>query len=342
MVLFRCVLAALALVLAMVAHASAAERVGALDYQAPSICPTAAEFRAQIQGFVPSISLQSDLGAARRFEVAIDESGSFGELRVLTEQGQSSRVAQGADCAEVARLLAFAVALVLDPQLVLEEPLPSASDQPNEASSLQPQLMPRPLPALVVPPAASSEKPAPKRARRATQSLAATGSLATALSPSPSYGVGALYGLSPTWGSLRPLLRIGASYFTSADASRDGATVAFLSVLGAAEACPTAFATNAVELWPCLRVDLGARSAAGADIPGAKTRLRPWLTFDAMLYARLRLAPPLFLELGGGAMFPAWHDRVFLEPDTTVHRVPLVGFLGQIALGVELGDRNRN
>jgi hypothetical protein len=342
LVLLRGVLAALALVLALVAEASAAEEVVALDYRAPAICPNAAEFQAQIQGFVPGISVQSELGTARRFEIAVDESGRFGELRVFTEQGQSSRTAHGADCAEVARLLAFAVALVLDPQLVLEEPVASAPNQSSDASSLEPELMPRPLPALVVPSAASVENPAPTRARRATQSLAATGALATALSPSPSYGVGALYGLSPTWGSLRPLLRLGASYFTSADASRDGATVAFFSVLGAVEACPAAFATNAVELWPCLRVDLGARSAAGADIPRAKTRLRPWLTFDAMLYARLRVAPPLFLELGGGAMFPAWHDRVFLEPDTTVHRVPLVGFLGQIALGVELGDRNRN
>ena len=43
-------------------------------------------------------------------------------------------------------------------------------------------------------------------------------------------------------------------------------------------------------------------------------------------------------------MVPAWHDRVFLnlEPDVTVHKVPWAGFLGQIAVGIEIGDRNRN
>jgi hypothetical protein len=239
-------LVALALVLALVAKASAADEVVALDYQAPSICPTAAEFQAQIRGFVPSISVEPDLGKARRFEIAIDESGRSGQLRVTTEQGQSSRTAQGADCAEVARLLAFAVALVLDPQLVLEEPLPSASNQSSDASSLESELLPRPLPVLVVPSAAPPESSAPERDRKTMQSLSVTGSLATALSPSPSYGVGALYGVSPTWGSLQPLLRFGASYFTSAAASRDGATVEFFSVLGVAEACPTALAMSAV------------------------------------------------------------------------------------------------
>jgi hypothetical protein len=59
----------------------------------------------------------------------------------------------------------------------------------------------------------------------------------------------------------------------------------------------------------------------------------------------VRWPSPFFLELGGGAMLPIWRDRVFLEPDMpgmTIHQVPPVGFLGEIAIGVEFADRNRN
>lgn len=342
MVLLRCASAALALVLATVAQASAAERAVAVDYHAPTTCPSAAEFQAQIQAFVPDFSALPDQGAARRFEVSIADSGTSGQLRLSTEQGLSSRAVEGSNCAEVARLLAFAVALVLDPQLALEEPLPSTLDQSLDAPALTPEVLPRPLPAWVVPAATPLDAPQQPRARSITHSLSAVGSLATALTPTPSYGVGALYGFSPTWGRLRPLLRAGASYFKSADAHRDGATVKFFAVLGAVEACPAALVLGRLELWPCVQIDLGARSAAGDDIPGAKSRVRPWLTFDALLHARLHVVSPVFLEVGGGVMLPAWHDRVFLEPNTTVHRVPSAGFFGQIALGVELGDRNRN
>lgn len=342
----RCALAAFVFALSLVARASAAEEAIALDYSAPSACPSPAEFQAQVRGFIPAVSVVPRAAAARAFEISIDESGTFGQLRLSSEQGAGWRSAQGADCAEVARLLAFAVALVLDPQLQLQEPPSAAANHFQDAPPLDPGILPRPLPAFLVPLPASPENraasTAERRARPAKQSLSAVGSVASALSPTASYGVGALYGIAGSWGSLEPQMRVGASYFTSADASRDGATVKFFEVLGAVEGCPTAFEVVGIELWPCLRVDLGIRSTGSSNIPGANTRVRPWLSVDALVHARFRLAPPLFLELGGGAIVPAWHDRVFLEPNMTVHQVPAVGFLGQMAVGIEFGDRNRN
>jgi len=339
----RCALATLLFVFSRIAPASAAEEAIALDYSAPSTCPSAAEFQAQIRGFIPGVSVVPRAGSLRAFEVSIDESGTFGQLRLSSEQGGGSRSAQGADCADVARLLAFAVALVLDPQLQLEEPALSVPNHHSDEAPLDPGILPRPLPAWLMPsPETRSAPRAEPRARPMKQSLSAVGGVANALSPTASYGVGALYGIAAPFGSLEPEIRLGASYFTSANASRDGATVKFFEVLGALEGCPTAVRAGRIELRPCVRADLGARSTSSSGIPGATSRVRPWLSFDALLHARFRFAPPFFLELGGGLMVPTWHDHVFLEPNLEIHKVPYLGFLGQIALGLEFGDRNRN
>jgi hypothetical protein len=332
-------------VLSIAGQASAAGEVIALEYSAPASCPSAAEFEAQIRSFVPSVSVLPRAASARVFEVSIEESGTFGQLRLLTEQNAGSRLARGVDCAEVARLLAFAVALVLDPQLQMEEQTAPPENQTFDALPLDPGILPRPLPAFVGPPAPLAQKPASTagpRPRWPKQSLAAVGSIASASSPTPSYGVGALYGISAAFGSFTPQMRLGASYSRSADASRDGATVKFVHFLGAIEGCPTALHAGVVELWPCLRVDLGARRTKASGIPDAKDRVRPWLSFDALLHARFRLASPVFLELGGGVMLPAIHDRVFFRPDIEVHQVPALGVFGQIALGFEFADRNSN
>ena len=338
--------ATFALLISSASHVGAAEQVIALDYSAPPSCPSAVELQNQIRGFVPAVGFAPRADLARVFEISIDQDGTFGQLRLLGEQEAGSRVAKGADCAEVARLLAFAVALVLDPQLQMD--VPAAPATMNPAASAPPldfATLPRPLPALVLPASPASDAPsgsAPQRGRSANQSIAVVGSLANATSPNLSYGVGALYGLVTAIGSLEPQIRLGASYSQSADASREGALVAFSAFLGAVEGCPRPLRLGQLELWPCLRVDLGARRASASDIPGAKARVRPWLSVDALVDARFRLAWPLFVELSGGAMFPILHDRVFLQPNFTVHRVPYVGFLGQMGVGIEFGDRNRN
>lgn len=168
------------------------------------------------------------------------------------------------------------------------------------------------------------------------------GFTASATSPTPSYGIGARYDLAARFGSLEPELRLGGSYSTSADAVRDGATVSFVNVLGLLEACPSTLHVASFDFLACLRVDAGARSTNGRGIPNARARARPWLSFDALVHVRWRLASPVLLELGGAAVFPAWHDRVFFQPDLTVHQVPNVGWLGEIALLVEFSDQNRN
>ena len=331
----------------MMHPASASAEVISLDYSAPTTCPSAAEFEAEIRGLVPGLQVVSVPAPARTFQVMIDEGGRSGQLRLLTEQGDGSRFARGADCAEVVRLLAFSVALVLDPQLKMPAPAETEVSDATRRLGEEPGILPRPLPVLVAP--SASALPTPPLARSAgggaqpsSQGLAVVGLVASALSPTVSYGLGARYDLGATWRGLEPQLRLGASYFRSADASRDGATVSFAAALATVEGCPIRWSVGRVSLWPCLRLDAGARTTAGHDIPGAKARVRPWLSLAAMLQTRVRWPSPFFLEIGGGTMVPAWNDHVYLEPNITVHRVPRLGWLGEIAVGVEFTDRNRN
>ncbi len=331
----------------MAGNAAAESPTIALDYKAAESCPNAAQFEHEIQHFLPGLSVVSRVGATRVFEVSIDQSGVFGELRVLGEQDGGSRQAQGTDCAEVARLLAFAVALVLDPNLEMpEEP---AADVSGPSQEPGPELA-TPAPALpsrstrpVASPKEQSPSPLAQRRREPPKhTLGAIGLAGSATSPTTTYGVGALYGIGRRFGSIEPELRLGASYSTSADASRAGATVRFVSVLGLLEGCPGKLHAGSLDLLPCLRVDAGGRSTSGRGIPNAKSHVRPWLSFDALLHVRWHLAPPVFVEVGGGAVVPALHDRVFLEPNITVHQVPNLGWLGEIAVQVEFPDQNRN
>ena len=50
---------------------------------------------------------------------------------------------------------------------------------------------------------------------------------------------------------------------------------------------------------------------------------------------RVRVAGPLFADVGGGLLFALVEDRVYLAPDITVYTVPAVGGRGEVAVGVE-------
>jgi hypothetical protein len=346
LVSFRYLGAVLAVALAITSRAAAAPHEIALDYVAPAVCPNAAEFQQEIQHFLPELSVVSSADAPARFAVSIDDSGTAGELRVLSEPNGGARRAQAADCAEVARLLAFAIALVLDPNLRIAEEPADDSDAAIEPAS-EPAISPQPPAIASAPPVTLPQPPGPRararpRSRSLKHRLGAMGFVASATSPTPTYGVGARYDLAARFGSLEPELRFGGSYSTSADAVRDGATVTFVNVLGLLEACPATLHAASLDFLPCLRVDAGARNTKGRGIANAKNQARPWLSFDAVVHVRWHLARPVLLELGAAAVFPAWHDRVFFQPDLTVHQVPNVGWLGEIALLVEFPDQNRN
>jgi hypothetical protein len=95
-----------------------------------------------------------------------------------------------------------------------------------------------------------------------------------------------------------------------------------------------------VTLLPCVRLDAGTRFAAGENIPASQRTTRPWLDIGAMAHLRSRVVMPVFVDLGGGVLFAAVQDHVFLDGGPSaapvpVHTVPAFGGRGEVALGVE-------
>jgi hypothetical protein len=276
---------------------------------------------------------------ARLFAVAIDDDGRHGRLTIEGEGRARVRDAQGANCAEVSRLLAFATALAVDPDAVAPSDVPAP---PPPESGLRAISEPRPLRtegAGTAPAPRDARTDAPSSAVPLSWSLGAYALVEGASAPTPLFGGGAFGELGGKLGSIRPALRLGVGYAASSPAFADDASVTFSSILGLLEACPTTWGTRRASFRPCLRMEGGSRLTAGHDIPEAQSVRRPWFALGAAARVRWLVAGSVFAELSGGALFPTIRDRVYLAPGTTVHEVPWIGGVGEFALGVDFGDQ---
>jgi hypothetical protein len=355
---------ALVVTLIVIAPARAAEtKVYALhlDYRAPAFCPSVDEFVAQVRRAVPRLRLASLEEPAPRFTVTVDGGGT-GRLTIASDGAiVGSRDVQGASCEEVANLLAFAVALAVDPGATRPPPLPSPALPAATATEPAPAKLPTEFPAEPTPPESTPAEPTPATARktRAAQqppatergesspaitqtwwAISAHALLAGGLAPNPTLGGGPSADLGGRIGRLTPVLRVGLEYSTSAPVTANTARVSFANAMVSLEGCPTAFDLGALTLLPCARVDAGARFAAGENIPNGHRETRPWFDVGAMAHLRIRVARSVFVDLGGGVLFAAIEDRVFLQgspevPEVNVYTVPTFGARGEVALGVE-------
>ena len=329
-----------------------------LDYRAPAFCPGVDEFVAQVRRALPRLRLASPEEPAPLFTVTLD-GGATGRLTIASDGAiTGSRDVRGASCEEVANVLAFAVALAVDPRATRPAPLPSpALPVPTATQPTSPPALANPpgesrpaeAPAAESTPAAAArtrateEPPAPGRGENApaiTQTwwaLSAHALVAGGLAPNPTLGGGPSADLGGRIGSLRPVIRVGVEYSTSAPVSAYNARVTFANAMVSLEGCPTAFDLGGLTLRPCARVDAGARFAAGENIPNGHRETRPWFDVGAMAHLRIRVVRSVFVDLGGGVLFAAIEDRVYLQgsPDVSVHTVPTFGGRGEVALGVE-------
>lgn len=315
-----------------------------LSYRAPLGCPSAAELEREVRRSLPSLRVAAAAEEARSFELEIAEDGLHGRLFLQDSGVRAVREVEAASCEEVARLLAFSVALAVDPDAKVpdggatgraafdEPPAPAASVAPSPGPAPKTPRAQPPLPAA----------PSKPNGSKTTWGVGVYGFAASALAPHVTFGGAAA--ADATWRSngWRPRVRFGGSYSTSAPALVEGASVRFRSWLALVEFCPQVWQSRQAALSLCARADAGIRTAAGSDIPGARTVPRPWLSLGPAVQGRWKLAPPIFVELGGSLLFPVLQDRVYLRPDTTVHDVPIAGFVGEFGIGVEFGDQTEN
>jgi hypothetical protein len=301
-----------------------------LIYQAPTACPSADAFVAEVQRANPRARLSRDDDSVRVFRIDVFQAEPRARGRLtITENGVliGSRDVEGATCEEVSRVLAFAVALAIDSHA---NPPPD----PVAAPSVEPG--PAPAPAKTQPPAPpSAPRETPPTPSQAWWGVSGHAVVASGLAPNPTFGGGPSADFGRRMGSLTPIIRVGLEYSSSAPASVDGARVTFASALVSLEGCPTSWELGRLSLRLCARFGGGVRTIAADNIPNARSVARPWLDVGPMAHLRLGLAGPLFADLAGGTVFEVVRDRVFLSPDVTVQTVPPLAGRGEIAVGIE-------
>jgi hypothetical protein len=301
------------------------------------------EFLAEVRRSTERLRLAEPDEKARLFEVVIDASGRAG--RLLVESGvKGERAVTGVDCAEVSRVLAFAVALAADPDAHAPDVVsnvaafPEAAPPPAVATLGEAPATERP--------ARSKQKrePAPaQRLRSNTPMSASFGALylvKSASAPGLTMHGGAIAELGFGRVPLAPRVRLGGG-FGGKQVTAEQGHVSFSEYFVSLESC-AAFRKSTLTLLPCLRALGGLRTSTGHGVPQARGATRPYLELGFASHLRWRFSGGLFAELGGGALFPTIRDRVLIVPEPTVYRVPAVAGVAEFVLGFEFADQKRN
>jgi hypothetical protein len=89
--------------------------------------------------------------------------------------------------------------------------------------------------------------------------------------------------------------------------------------------CPWRYpGDKAVEIRPCLGLDLGRLRGEGFGVAGASARNAWWIGGFAELRLDLRLFDSIRVGISGGPLLPFVRPRFYFEPGVVAHRVPLV------------------
>jgi hypothetical protein len=319
-------------------------------------CPGEAEFLREVRQVAGRLRLAEGDEPAREVRVTFegdDDVVHTGHL-LVADGGVfvGSRDVEGAGCSEVARLLAFALALTYDPDAFPEtspeasSPAPALPPATAEPVPLAPPLPPSPASSRdaeaksSVPPSSgslSAGRPARSGSARLGFGLAAHATVASDLSPHPTFGGGLSGELDTTLRQLPTSFRLGLEYVASAPARTDGALVELALAYAWLEGCAVPL-NRRLSVAACARLDAGVRIAQGQDIPDARTVPRPWVALGPTAHLRVRIAGPAFVDLGAGLFVPIVNDTVSFAPTNVaadqVYKVGFLGFRGDLGAGV--------
>jgi hypothetical protein len=165
-------------------------------YEAPTACPSADAFGAEVRRASPRVRLtDDDDDSVRLFRVDIQaEPRARGRL-TITDHGSliGSRDVEGATCEEVSRVLAFAVALAIE----------SRADRPPDRVAT-PFAVPEPSA-----PRAEPLRPPSAPFSHAWWAISVHSLAASGLAPNPASGGGPSADFGRRIGSLTPVIRVG-------------------------------------------------------------------------------------------------------------------------------------
>jgi hypothetical protein len=321
-----------------------APRAVRLEYDAPPACADEASFQAQVRARSARVIFASDGGTALRVRIGARGARFEGDVSLGELHGPARRHVEGS-CEDVTAALALIAALALDPMAsTASDPAgASSASAPPAASTAPPPPAPTASAATSPPPKKTDERrladaeplsEAEERAHGWGWSIGAEAAITQGVAPSALVTVPAFLDVSrrgPT--VFTPAVRLRFERADSASSAAQGGAY-FTWTAGSLDLCPVSLSTWRVRVWPCARAEAGVLAATGAETTPVRSDSRPWMTLGLVARARVTVVGALFVELEGGAFAPLVRDRFFVEPDTTVERVPAVAAAGAAGGGV--------
>ncbi|HEV8548923.1 MAG TPA: hypothetical protein VGQ57_07845 [Polyangiaceae bacterium] len=304
-----------------------------IEYHAEPGCPSADEFNTQVFRRTASARLATSGDAARTFIVSIGRRGHglTGSLFIRQADGTTeSREVAGPDCGEVAKVLALATALAIDPQASLSvEPEPDrAPAPPLTPPASEPAASARPT-------SAEPELPAESGA---PWSIALGPSLEAAVAPRVAFGGTLELGWRPR--SVGPISAAGVElwYLRTAEHHTETAKSVFQYYYVRPSLCSVVLRWQEESgIAPCVAFELGAVTGTGSHVPVSTSDTRLWAAGDLGLRLFQTLGPQWFVEADGSIVLPfTRYEYVFTDPDTHVYSVPGAASAVSLRLGARL------
>jgi len=309
-----------------------------IEYEADPSCPSRDELIAKVRAYTSRWSLAEDGERARKFRIELlPRDGRVVGVLGITEPAEgpdtsAPRTISGPDCETVARGMAIAVAVAIDPSALLSErthgsrepePTPPAAPAPPP-SPAAPRERPRPPP---------SEAPAPPpffafEARAELTSSVVVGMLpvlAAAFEVEPFAAMRS--DRVPRW--LRPSVAIGVRQSLSRRIERSTVTTEFEWTAGVLRLCPARFlfARDRLEVTPCVEGDLGVLRAHATGSSDARSTAKLWIDAGASVRATWSIGDGWFVSGAASALVPVSRNRFELSTGALVSRAPTVGVM---------------
>jgi hypothetical protein len=320
-----------------------------LDFASEAPCPDRAAFIRWVEARVGRPIQEGSGGFA--FQVVVSRAGEEfrGHLRARSGQEVTERDLTGQNCQDVVSGLALVAALALDPNASTApqtEPTEPNTPLPEQARKPSPEPPKPPIPAAAPAPSVPFVRPAPVPETPLSYAISVLGAVSVDTGPAPV----ALIGLGPK--------AVAEFYSSSLWQPAFGLGVAFAQTgfIGAEEpkadfgwwavrlsVCPLGSEiTRGGRLRACVLGDIGSTSAEGREDAIAVTERTNefWAATGLGATFSYHPIPPLFIELGGGALV-AWTRPVyyFADPRTDVHEVPVPAFNAHLGLGLSFSDQ---
>ncbi|AKV03982.1 hypothetical protein AKJ09_10645 [Labilithrix luteola] len=321
--------------------------VVAVSYATSEQCPTREAFLAGVRRYTTRWrALDADESArVRRFRIAFEPSGAAkrGTLVVENASGQATRreiVAN--DCERVARGLAIAMALALDPAAEIATPAPPKETDTSPTLPLveQPAPVSKSLPdEAVVPVAVPLDAPPPSSpvsppTRSLRFGVEAKVELASAITNRPVPVLGAAFEIHtapprmPKW--LAPSFGVGLRQSLPASVEASAASAEFSWTAAQLRACPLRFdlLASRLEVMPCAEANIGVLRAEARRALDARQSTSSWFDLGGSVRALYRVSPSWGIGVSGLVTAPFVRHRFALDDQTLLSQPPAVAIAG--------------